>query len=85
MLAVLSLAIFVVYLIAINSLSVTGFAIADYKTRLDDLKRDNQNLEVKISSLSSYDYLQNKIAGLNLVASNDIKYINPISQTMAKK
>ena len=81
----LSALLFVVYLIEINTLSVKGFAIADFKGQLNELNRENANLEVKINTLRSYSYLETKIAKLNLVPTDNIIYLDNIDQTIAKR
>jgi len=73
------------YIFAVNSLSVQGFALADYKNKLDDIRRENKSLEVKITTIRSYSYLTEKIKSMDLVPVGEIKYINPINTTVAKK
>lgn len=84
-LAALSVLVLALYIFAVNSLAIGGFALADYKNKLEDIKRDNQSLEVKITNISSYSYLSEKIKTLDLVPVGEIRYINPINTTVAKK
>lgn len=79
------LIVFGSYLIGANSLAISGFTLSDYKVKLDELKRDNKNLEVRISTVKSYGHLSERIARLNLVNVGEIKYINGVNQVMAKR
>lgn len=81
----LSVIVLALYVFAVNSLAIGGFALADYKNQLEDIKRDNKNLEVKITNISSYSYLGEKIKKLDLVPVGEIRYLNPINTTVAKK
>lgn len=84
-LSCLSVVILALYIFAVNSLSIQGFALADYKNKLEDIRRENKSLEVKITNISSYSYLTEKIKTLDLVPVGEIRYINPINVAVAKK
>lgn len=73
------------YLVGINGLAISGFTMADHRNKLEELKRENKNLEVRISTVSSYGYLSEKIKNLNLVDVGEIKYINSANQVIAKR
>lgn len=81
----LVLVLMALYIFAVNSLSIAGFALADYKGRLEDIKRDNKSLEVKINNIRSYAYLTQRATELGLVPLGEISYINPVNTAVAKK
>lgn len=81
----LSVVMLVLYIFAVNSLSIQGFAFADYKNKLDEIKRENKSLEVKITTISSYSYLTEKIKNTDLIPVGEITYISPVNATVAKK
>jgi hypothetical protein len=81
----LVVALMIWYVFAVNSLSIAGFALSDYKNRLEDVKRDNKSLEVKINNIRSYAYLTERANQLGLVSVGDISYINPVNIAVAKK
>lgn len=81
----LTAVILALYIFAVNSLSIQGFALADYKNQLDEVKRDNKSLEVKMTTISSYSYLTQKIKSMDLVPVGEIKYISPTNNTTVAK
>lgn len=81
----LSVVMLALYIFAVNSLAIQGFALAEYKNKLDEIKRENKSLEVKITTISSYSYLNDKIKNTDLVPVGDITYISPVNSTVAKK
>lgn len=81
----LVVALMIWYVFAVNSLSIAGFALSDYKNRLEDVKRDNKSLEVKINNIRSYAYLTERANQLGLVSVGEISYINPVNIAVAKK
>lgn len=73
------------YVFAVNSLAIAGFALTDYKDKLDNLKRENKSLEVKINNIRSYAYLTERAKEIGLVSVGEISYINPVNTLVAKK
>lgn len=65
----------VYYLTCINDLSVKSFKMQEFKQVMSQLDKENSDLEVKIMSLNSYNYLNQKVAGLGMVAAGEVEYI----------
>ena len=76
---------FVYYLTSTNDLAVKSFKLKDLKTHMSDLQQENIDLEVQSASLASYQVLQEKIATLDLTATNNVQYIDATASMMAKK
>ena len=84
-LLILVIASFVYYLTGTNSLAVKGFAIRDLKAETSQLHEENVNLEIKTTSLSSYNQLSERVNELELVSANNIKYVSIETPVVAKK
>ncbi|MDD5043240.1 MAG: septum formation initiator family protein [Patescibacteria group bacterium] len=82
---VLIVAAGLLYLVQINSVAAKGFEIKDLEKRIETLKDDNKNLELKIAELQSHSYLAEKIKGLNMVAVSKVDYLIPGSTAVAYK
>ncbi|NCN25323.1 hypothetical protein COT94_01395 [Candidatus Falkowbacteria bacterium CG10_big_fil_rev_8_21_14_0_10_37_14] len=63
------------YVMDMNALSVSGFALRDLKTQAAELNEANTALEAKISYLSSYSYLKEKIDALGMVSAGTALFI----------
>ncbi len=73
------------YFLTINGLSTTGFAFKDLKQRANELAAENQQLESQVSSLSSFQNLNPRIADLHLVPVSDVAYVSWDSRMVARK
>jgi len=65
----------VYYLACINDLSVKSFRIQELKQEISRLDNENNDFEVKVMSLNSYNDLNQKVNGLDMVAVGEIDYI----------
>ena len=73
------------FIISINDLSIKGFILEDLKKQAADLKEDNQNLELSIMELKSYNNIIARTEKLNMVKVDKIDYITIINGGVAKK
>lgn len=73
------------YLIGINDLTVKGFKLYELKSRVNKLALENKDMELKITSLKSYNNLSERAKNISMVAVGDIDYITVIDEIVAKK
>lgn len=82
---VLSLiASFVWYLASVNSLAVKSFIIKDLKADVSELASANKDLEARVTAMSSYQYLNQKVSDLKFVPAGEVKYLTG-NNLLAKK
>jgi hypothetical protein len=74
---------FVYYLTSTNDLSIKSFQMKELRTNVANLQQENTDLEVQSASLASFQVLQEKIATLDLVETNDVQYIKVETPTVA--
>ncbi|MFA4831681.1 MAG: hypothetical protein WC862_03090 [Patescibacteria group bacterium] len=73
----------VLYIIQMNSISTKGFDISNLQNDIQTLKYQTRALEVQIAEKRSMASIQERIKGMNLVASTDVKYVIPVGTTVA--
>lgn len=67
---------FLSFLIINNNLAVQSFMLKDLKTQTLELNNQNKELEVKITTLNSYQYLSQKVAALQMVKADNALYLS---------
>lgn len=85
LLFILIIALGIFYLAGTNDLAIKGYTLSDLKGQRNKLADENNKLEIKIMSLSSYNIITGKIDNLKMVAVGDIDYINGGNNIVAKK
>ena len=75
----------VYYLSGTNDLAVKGFKLSELKDQQSQLAKENQDLELKVMSLDSYNNITSRVRGLRMVAANEIDYLAVGAATVAKK
>lgn len=75
----------VYYVTVVNELTVKGFKLQQLKQEKQALKRENDKLNLKVTSLRSYENLSKKAKELGMVATRDMDYVNSMDGMMAKK
>ena len=73
------------YIISINDLSIKGFTLNKIKNNSMVLAKENEDMELKIMDLKSYDSINQRANGLRMVKVDKIDYINVISDGLAQK
>jgi hypothetical protein len=76
---------FIWYLASVNNLAVKSFVIKDLKVNVNDIVSANKDLEAQVTALSSYQYLNQKVAELKFVPAGDVKYLTANNQLLAKR
>lgn len=82
---VLAAILSVYYVIATNDLSIKGFELNALKKNINELSRENENFKLQTMSMESYNNLNERVAGLNMVAVDEIVYISAKDQVVVKK
>ena len=75
----------VYYIAGINDLTVKGFELQELKASAMEIEDNNNNLELRIMSLGSYNNLSERIADLDMVAVGKVEYISGASSFVAKR
>lgn len=73
--AVMLIATGVVYLLVVNSLSTQGYEIKRLEQKLAAVKDQRASLEIEAASLKSIQQMDIEIKNLNLVPSQNMKYL----------
>ncbi len=71
------------YFWQVTSLSIKGFQIKDLDKQIKQLKKDSQKLELEITVEKSMMNVDERVKGLNLVAVQNVEYLNVVSPTVA--
>lgn len=81
----LALVIGIFYVAGVNDLTAKGFKLRDMKIKTREMNNDNQSLEAKITDLSSYNGLEERVKILGMVSVDSINYIEANEGVVAMK
>lgn len=81
----LILVISVFYVAGVNDLTAKGFKLRDMKIKTKEIKNDNQSLETRLTDLSSYNGLGERVKMLGMVSVDSINYIEVNEGVVAMK
>jgi hypothetical protein len=73
-----------VYLYQVNSIVTKGYEIREYETKIQELKKESQQLKIKEVELKSMYNIEKSMDGLNLVPSESVSYVEE-NEPMAMK
>lgn len=73
------------YVIGVNDLSIKGFMLDKLKNQADVLAKENQDIEMQVMQLESYDQIAHRAQELKMVVVEKIEYITIINGEVAKK
>lgn len=71
------------YFWQITSLSVRGFKIKALENSIQQLKKDNQKLELEVTGQEAMLNVEEKVKGLGLVAMEKVEYLTAVSPVVA--
>lgn len=71
------------YFWQVTSLSIKGFQIKNLDKQIQQLKKDNQKLELEITVEEAMMNVDARIKSLNLVAVQKVEYLNAVSPVVA--
>lgn len=75
----------VYHVTVVNELTVKGFKLQQLKQEKQALKRENDQLNLAVTSLRSYENLSQKAQELDMVATRNTDYVKSMDGMMAKK
>jgi len=73
------------YLVVSNQLISRGFAINDVKTNLENLQKENRELELATMNFESYAYINEKVTKLGMVKIGEVEYIEAVNNSVAMR
>jgi len=81
----LSVASVAAYLFSANDLSIQSFKLAERKRQADKIETANDELELRSMSLSAFDNLSKRVAGLNMVKVDKVEYLTGAAAVAVKR
>lgn len=75
----------VYYVALVNDLTIKGIKVQELKQEVSSLKEDNRHLNVKVTSLKSYQNVAPKTEEMKMVSVNNIDYIRVNQEVLAQK
>lgn len=73
------------YVILANSITVKGFELNDLRSQLSYLNEENRTLETNLMAMKAYGNIYSQVENLNMVAIENIAYINHLDLSVAKR
>ena len=73
------------YVVSVNNLSIKGFVLSDLKSKIAELQKENENIELKVMNLESYENIIKRADELKMVKVNKINYITKVNDFVAKR
>jgi cell division protein FtsL len=74
-LVVLICAAGIFYIYEVNRLAVRGYQVGDLEEKIKDLKEENERIKIKAAEIKSMYRIEEDTKGLNMVAPQDVSYI----------
>ncbi|OGH71947.1 MAG: hypothetical protein A2921_02030 [Candidatus Magasanikbacteria bacterium RIFCSPLOWO2_01_FULL_43_20b] len=75
----------VMYVAQTNAISTKGYTMNDIERRIQALKQQNQKLEFEIATHRSMRSIQSRLSNLNLVATDNVKYVTLTGSSVARR
>jgi len=66
----------VFYIFEVNNLATKGYEIDKYEKQLNDLKKENERLQIQAAELKSMYNIEEKTKNLNMIVPKDVSYMN---------
>lgn len=63
------------YLVQANNLAMRGYQIETLRQQIEKLRVESRDLESQALQLQSYQHLNSRLSGLNMVPAGDVKYL----------
>jgi len=63
------------YLVQANNLAMQGYQIETLRNQIEKLRVESRDLESQALQLQSYQHLNSRLSGLNMVPASDVKYL----------
>lgn len=81
----LCLLVCAIYLGIINTTAVKGYEVKKVEQQIEDLRKENEQLQIQEAELNSFYNIKDNIGNLNMVEAKDIVYIDNNSDVVALK
>ena len=81
----LCLAVAAIYLGIINVSAVKGYEIKKVEQKIEELKKENKQLQIQEAELNSFYNIKDNIGNLNMVEVKDVVYIDDNEGAVALK
>ncbi|KKP69060.1 MAG: hypothetical protein UR66_C0002G0117 [Candidatus Moranbacteria bacterium GW2011_GWE1_35_17] len=81
----LCLVVAMVYLGIINASAVKGYEIKKVEQKIEELKKENKQLQIQEAELNSFYNIKDNIGNLNMVEVKDVVYIDDNEGAVALK
>jgi hypothetical protein len=75
----------VAFVVNINNLSIKAFVLRDLRVEASSLVRENEEIELMVMRLESYDHIVKRAQDLNMVRVDTIDYIDLVDTQVAIK
>ena len=75
----------VYYLAGANDLTAKGFELKELKRQTNKLRSENKSLESEITSMGSYNSLNERVKVLGMVSAGSAQYISVKNETVAMR
>jgi cell division protein FtsL len=72
----LCLLVCVIYLGVINTIAVKGYEVKKVEQKIEELRRENKQLEIEEAELNSFYNIKDSIGNLNMVEAQEVVYID---------
>ncbi|HMB66023.1 MAG TPA: hypothetical protein VKO42_04050 [Patescibacteria group bacterium] len=73
------------YVALVNDLTVKGLKVQELKNQVSCLQEENRNLNVRVTSLKSYNTVAKRTDDLDMVSIKNVKYLRAPGEFLAKK
>ncbi len=75
-LSILLVGLILGYVFIINKIATLGYNIKATENKIQELKNQNDNLQIKSSELASINTLENKATNMGMISPEDVDYLN---------
>lgn len=72
------------YLLQTSAVSGRGYELGDLESKVRDLKRETQRLDVEIASYRSMRSIQERLQGMDMVAADSVEYVSAGGRVAAR-
>lgn len=75
----------VMYVAQTNAISTKGYTMKDIEGQIQALEQENQKLEFEIATHRSMQSIQSRLSNLDLVATDNVKYVTLTGSAVARR
>jgi cell division protein FtsL len=77
------LAVSLLYIGTVNDLSIKGFVLQELRGQAMSLESENENRELAVMGLESYDKIEKRAKKLGMVKVDELKYVSRVDGSVA--